>query len=109
MAYMDLCDGQVVARFRYRTIAAGGFPSYGAASDYLDGLLKDLYESFDLDARQDNRCVVIWRTRPVIERQEEQTYIYARFATSPPIEESFWKKYEKLDGENIQDYRNNRV
>jgi hypothetical protein len=113
MAYMELTDGTNFIKFTYRAIGAGGFPSYSSALEYLDGLRQKLYQAFPKKAQEDNTCVVIWRTPPVIERINNKRvknaiYIYARFATSPPIHEEFWKKYEKLEGNSLRDYRTER-
>lgn len=92
-AYMELHDGFGFVRFLYRTIRFS-FTSNEAAGEFIERLMLEM--KFHLK----DEGVIIWRRRPTV----ENTSVYMRFATSPPLPESFWNKYESKEGEGTRNW-----
>lgn len=118
IAFWELTDGFRFVRLVYKAVGYEGFDSFEDAGRAIDKLRERINNAFAEEARQDNVCCIIWRTRPeIMEAMEEvpvlssKPYgarrhtgrkligVYCRFATSPPLPSQFWEKHEKKEGE----------
>src|SRR5579859_3551180 len=98
-AFMELTDGTYVVRLIYRQVAFGFFADEEAAREGLELIKKRLASYFSQADIEDNIPMIIWRTRPTIERTYDHGIrLYMRFATSPPVSDEFWKKYGLEEG-----------
>jgi hypothetical protein len=120
VAYWELTDGFRFVRLVHKSVGYQGFDSFEEAGRGIDRLRERINQAFPEEARQDNVCYIIWRTRPEILEQLEEVpvlsskpfgaqrrtgkkviSIYCRFTTSPPLPDSFWARYEKKEGEPL--------
>jgi hypothetical protein len=120
IAYWELTDGFRFVRLVFKSVGYQGFDSFEEAGRAIDKLRERINEAFTQEVREDNTCYIIWRTRPeILEQMEEVPVIssrpfgarrptgkkvislYCRFATSPPLPDSFWSRHEKKEGEAL--------
>lgn len=93
-AYMELSDGYGFVRFLYRSIA---FKCN--SRDQALGAIEHIMAEIAFHLGEDG--VVIWRKPPEIERE----WFRMRLATSPPLPDAFWKKYEQREGSLLPEWK----
>lgn len=98
---MELTDGRNTVRFEYKTIY------YRSSESEVQGIWDKLKAEMQSCMDPDDDLIIIFRKRPEITRNltREKPVFYVRFATSPPLPNSFWWKHERKEAETAKEWK----